>query len=156
MTKKKPQDSKDIGNLPLTLLRGIGERRAETLAGLGIHSVIDLFDYYPTRYLDFSLKVPISDLLDHVKQNVTIEAEIRRVRKFGFGRRAGTRATLRDETGEVEAVWFNQPYLYNTLESGSTGFFSGNARNSKTYGSLSTSSGSWMVCPSLASFSTFS
>lgn len=37
---------------PVTVLAGVGQKRAESLASLGIHTIEDLLTYYPFRYED--------------------------------------------------------------------------------------------------------
>ncbi len=39
-------------NQPLTVLKGVGEKRAQDLASLGIETIEDLLKYYPFRYED--------------------------------------------------------------------------------------------------------
>ena len=37
---------------PITMLAGVGEKRAASLASLGIQTIEDLLTYYPFRYED--------------------------------------------------------------------------------------------------------
>jgi RecG-like helicase len=65
---------------PLQYIKGVGPRRAEALANLGIRSVRDLFYYFPRGYLDRSQIVRIADLRMHIEKGepVTIFAEVYR------------------------------------------------------------------------------
>lgn len=108
---------------PLTSIKGVGPEVAKKLAGLGLHTVADLIDYYPRRYDDYSDVQPIAHL--HPGQ-VTIKAVI----KQASGRyvRRGmhiTEAVASDETGSVKLVWFNQPYREAGLKRDQDYFISG-------------------------------
>lgn len=41
---------------PVSQLHGVGEERAKAFGGLGIHSVGDLLEYFPTRYEDYRVR----------------------------------------------------------------------------------------------------
>ena len=45
--------------MPVKFLKGIGERRAEQLARLGIHTARDLLWHLPHRYIDASTVTPL-------------------------------------------------------------------------------------------------
>ena len=46
----------------ITSVKGVGEQVAKKLAGLGIHTVADLIDYYPRKYNDYSQVTKIKDI----------------------------------------------------------------------------------------------
>ena len=43
-------------------LKGVGQKRAEVLGRLSVHTDYDLITLYPRRYIDKSQVVPISQL----------------------------------------------------------------------------------------------
>jgi len=43
---------RQLGDVAVTQLRHVGEKRAEALASLGIENVFDLLTVYPRRYID--------------------------------------------------------------------------------------------------------
>ncbi|MCU0621880.1 MAG: hypothetical protein MUC69_10275, partial [Gemmatimonadales bacterium] len=45
---------------PIQFLKGVGERRAEQLARLGITTALDLLWHLPHRYLDASSLTPLA------------------------------------------------------------------------------------------------
>ena len=51
-----------LGALPVTRLNGIGDKRAEGLAEMGIETLLDLLLHYPRRYVDRTKLTPISGL----------------------------------------------------------------------------------------------
>ncbi len=102
---------------PVTMLHGIGPKRAERLERLGIHTIRDMLTFLPRRYDDYSRLKPINRL--ELGEDVTIIAKVSktRVRNSNDGVRY-FRATLTDGTGAVAVTWFNQPYLANKIKRG--------------------------------------
>ncbi len=102
---------------PVAVVRGIGPKRSERLARLGVHTLRDLLYFLPRRYDDYSHLLPINRL--ELGQEMTIIGTVKKAytRKT---RRGGTifKAVLADGTGSVEVTWFNQDYLANTIKPG--------------------------------------
>jgi ATP-dependent DNA helicase RecG len=71
--------------------------------------VRDLLYFFPRRYVDYSQKKAISELVEGEEQ--TIVGTIWQAKVVTLGNRQGTEAIIGDETGNIRAVWFNQPYL---------------------------------------------
>ncbi|MYH02831.1 MAG: ATP-dependent DNA helicase RecG, partial [Nitrospira sp. SB0675_bin_23] len=98
--------------------KGVGPKRALLLEKLGIRTIEDALWFLPWRYEDRSRIVSISQLVPEEKATIagTIHhAGLRRTR-----RRNMTLFTMsvQDETGAVEVVFFNQPYLDDVLKNG--------------------------------------
>ena len=98
--------------------KGVGPKRALLLEKLGIRTIEDALWFLPWRYEDRSRIVSISQLVPEEKATIagTIhQAGLRRTR-----RRNMTLFTMsvQDETGAVEVVFFNQPYLDGVLQNG--------------------------------------
>ena len=96
-------------------LKGVGPKRAEALARLGIRSVGDLLYHAPHRYLDATTVTPLAKA--HVGQEVTC---VGRVVSTGIlPTRRGLRvfrAVLRDESGPLECAWPGQPFLERQIK----------------------------------------
>lgn len=108
----------------LTSIKGVGLKTAEQLNLSGLNTVGDLVYFLPRAHEDFSLVTPIAQL--HPGK-VTIKARCEKVatRPVRRGLRITT-ATLVDDSGKVQAVWFNQPYRAAQLaKSGDEFYFSG-------------------------------
>ncbi|MEK7464312.1 MAG: ATP-dependent DNA helicase RecG [Patescibacteria group bacterium] len=103
----------------------IGARFIKQIQKLGIETVRDLLWHFPTRYEDFSKIYNISDLIPN--EEVTVRGVIKEVnsRRTWQRRLLMTEAFIDDETGTIRAVWFNQPYIRNTLQPGRLANFSG-------------------------------
>ncbi|MDE2019474.1 MAG: ATP-dependent DNA helicase RecG [Patescibacteria group bacterium] len=91
---------------------------------IGIRTAGDLLRHFPSRYEDFSKIYPIAEL--EPGQQATIQAAIEEIKlrrtRRGF---AVVEAELSDESGTIRAIWFNQPYIANTLRAGRIANFSG-------------------------------
>lgn len=106
-------------------LKGIGFRYQEALQRKGIKKVKDLLFYFPYRYDDFSAIKPISQL--QLGEKVTISATVKQVeKKITFRRRMRlTEALVSDNTDSMRIIWFNQPFIAQTLKKGELYRFSG-------------------------------
>ncbi|MDD5561893.1 MAG: ATP-dependent DNA helicase RecG [Candidatus Omnitrophica bacterium] len=100
-------------------LKGIGPKRAKSFAARGINTIEDLLYYFPRRYEDRTNFTDISGLKEG--EVYTIKARVLaggqrsswRRRRFSI-----TEAALEDDTGKINCVWFNQPYLKEYLKPG--------------------------------------
>lgn len=111
---------------PLQKIHGIGIQTSSLLSKMGILNVKDLLEHYPYRYEDYSRLKKVAEL--RPGDTVTIRAKVSSIqarRSFKNKGLSVTEAILTDETGSLPAVWFNQPYLANTLQKGASYYFSG-------------------------------
>ena len=101
-------------DIPLSQVRGIGPARQKALAGAGIETVRALVAYLPRDYID----------LGEIREIWSLQpGEVAAVRCRVAGpvreRRAGrlviTQASVTDDSGTIQAVWFNQPWLKKQL-----------------------------------------
>ena len=108
---------------PLEKVKGVGAKTGEQFAMAGLHTVGDLINFLPRAHEDFSEVVKIAAI--HPGK-MTIKARCERIatRPVRRGLRITT-ATLADESGKLQAVWFNQPYRETQLKSGEAFYFSG-------------------------------
>jgi len=105
---------------PVQFLKGVGERRAELLARLGIHTARELLLHIPFRYLDATQITPIARVKDaKVGTDVTV---IGRVISTGvLPTRRGLRvfqAVLQDASGLIECGWPGRPFLERQIAKG--------------------------------------
>ncbi len=107
-----------LWSTPIQFAKGVGPRRARLLEKLGIENVEDAFWFVPWRYDNRLEVLPIGNLLPGLK--VTIKGLVERCRINTTSRRrlVVVTITVRDETGVIECVFFNQPYLEKTFVGG--------------------------------------
>ncbi len=103
---------------PLAKLNGVGEAIAARFAKLGVETVRDLLFFFPRRHIDFSHPVPIKDLEPGRDQTVVGTVWEAVANRFLPGKRGATQAVIGDETGNTRIIWFNLPYLAQTLRQG--------------------------------------
>ena len=109
---------------PITDLKGVGAKRAEQYARLGIETVEDLIWHLPHRYDDFSRVRPIADVEEG--ESLSIIANLRGFsqRKYAY-RKELLQANFSDGSGTVRINWWNQSWLKNRLSVGKTYRLSG-------------------------------
>lgn len=85
----------------------------------------DLLRIYPRRYDDYSRCTPINRAL--IDKPSTLRVTIKEMKKMpGFRRRITMiRGKVQDETGELNVIWFNQPWLIDALTPGREIYLSG-------------------------------
>lgn len=112
-------------NTPIERLKGVSTTILKPLKGLGIDTVLDLLLHIPARYDDFSHSTRIADAT--IGETVTVQGVIKSIENVRTWKRRMyiTRAVISDGSGELEAVWFNQPFLIQTLTQGKTVSLSG-------------------------------
>ncbi|MDZ7815635.1 MAG: hypothetical protein U5N86_06435 [Planctomycetota bacterium] len=93
-------------------LKGVGPKRAESLADKGINTVRDVLFFFPNKYKDFTKLLAITDLSDG-DEAVVRGRIIKSSRGNPFGK-VRYRMTISDGTGTASAIWFK---TLNGLES---------------------------------------
>lgn len=108
---------------PIEEVKGIGPKTAEVLNHAGIFCLRDLIYQLPRSYENFQQAQSIKDLKPG---QVTVKARVDSITS-SYKRRglSLTEATLRDKTGALRAIWFNQPYRAKQLKSDVEYYFSG-------------------------------
>ncbi|MCH8741418.1 ATP-dependent DNA helicase RecG [Patescibacteria group bacterium] len=101
---------------PIEKIPNIGPIYQKRLKKLGIKTVLDFLFHFPHRYEDFSNIIKISE----VKQNTPccIQGKILDIQnsRAWKKRMALTQAIVSDKTGAIKIIWFNKPYLTQTLK----------------------------------------
>ena len=93
-------------NTPIEYAKGVGPRRAEVLkAELNVHTFGDILECYPFRYIDRSKFYKTTEINSDVAY-VQLKGKISNLQTIGEGRNKRMTATLTDDCGEMELVWF--------------------------------------------------
>jgi ATP-dependent DNA helicase RecG len=115
-TEKKASHERSLEDA-CQFLKGVGPGRAVDLRRLGIENVNDLLTHFPRTYYDRRKLAPIGSLQPGV--DTTFVGRVLSVtQRAPFRRRSMVVAALGDDSGIVQVVWFNQPYLGKHLKAG--------------------------------------
>ncbi len=115
----------DLSDLPIRFARGVGPKRTEFLQHWGIATVEDALWTVPWRYEDRSVMTPIGNLVPGMVTSVcgtigkceTKRTRTRRLSVLDVG--------VEDQSGRMQVVFFNQPYLEKVLAVGKQVMMSG-------------------------------
>ena len=103
---------------PIESIPRVSAAYSKRLNRLGIKTVQDLFYHFPFRYDDLSKIVNISDV--RINEVVTILGEIINIKTIRTFKKKMflTEALIKDGTGTIRAVWYNQPFITKTFKKG--------------------------------------
>lgn len=101
----------------IRFLRGVGEKRAQAFARLGIFVVEDLLFFFPRRYEDRRALTPLGDLQPDTFSAVVAEVAASPAGPAGY-RFGPLSISLTDGVHTVRAVWFNNPRLGSRFRPG--------------------------------------
>jgi len=113
-----------LRDIEVSRLHGVSERRTAQLAELGVESVLDLLTTYPRRYIDRTRQADVSDLDVGDEAAVLASVLSAHARRARTGR-AVVDVVVRDDTGRLKIVFFNQPWRAKQLEAGTEAIFFG-------------------------------
>ena len=111
----------DPGELPLKgLALPGGSSLLRGLAKLGVTTVADLLTYLPRRYEDRREITPIADLAGGTSATISARVTDLRVEKTWRRGVQRTIATLVDDSGAIDAVWYGRRFIERRLTVGTT------------------------------------
>jgi ATP-dependent DNA helicase RecG len=115
----------DLWNLPIRFAKGVGPKRTGLLQRWKIDTVEDALWTLPWRYEDRSIMTPLGNLVPGITTSIcgTIaKCESRQTRNR---RLSVLDVGVEDQSGRMQAVFFNQPYLEKVLAVGTRVMMSG-------------------------------
>lgn len=120
----------DLG-VPITTMRFVGARMATRLRNLGIRTIGDLLWHLPWRYDKYEQADTPEAFA--AGQKISVQGQISSIaNRFIFPRRMTvTTAVISSASSDIRAVWFNQPYLKDTLPEGTLVSIAGKVRQDK-------------------------
>lgn len=126
------------------VVKGIGTNLQKSLQDYQIENILDLLLYLPLRYEDRSAITTITEIKklgvektqiqkssenQKVKTNfVTTKARVVKWNEYRKGRLLISRASIADESDQINCIWFNNKFLKNKIIVGQEYFFSGNLK----------------------------
>lgn len=110
---------------PIEEIPKVGPQYQKKLKKLGIKNVKDLLFHFPHRYEDFSNFVPISKA--RLGETISVKGKILSIENTRTWKKRMnlTQAIVEDGSGAIKVIWFNQPFLTNTLKNGTLVSLSG-------------------------------
>jgi ATP-dependent DNA helicase RecG len=121
---------------PVQYCKGIGPRKAELLAKLGIATVEDALFTLPWRYEDRGNLKKISSLAYGAYETVSGEVVSAEVVQTRRQRVKVFELVITDKTGILVGSWFNQPFMQKTFKAGQQVILSGIIKNNPYKGGL--------------------
>lgn len=108
----------------LQFVKGVGPERAKLLAQVGLHTVKDLFFYYPRRYEDRSLR-RIGELKDG--EFATISGKVV-AGQISRGKIKVVKLSIEQDGRLVYGVWFNQTFILKQFPVGTSVMLTGKVK----------------------------
>jgi ATP-dependent DNA helicase RecG len=97
---------------------------AEILSKIGVETAEDLIHYFPREYEDRSSPVPVAKLVPGKESIIKVE-----LIKISAGKTKRNfsiiKGKVKDNSGTISVIWFNQPFLARVLNPGISLFISG-------------------------------
>ena len=111
--------------IPITKLSGIGEKRASLFRKLGINTVGDMVAYYPRDYDNWADTTDIAEVKPGERYVVRgeVATPVSNIRISGG--RTMAKLSIRDDTGYLNLVFFNNKYISSMLRYGEEYLFMG-------------------------------
>jgi len=113
-------------------LSGVGAKRAHSLYTAGIITITDLLNHFPRDYDDRTQVKTVAELspdaVNTIRGVVASDPETAVVPRKNAKALSITKVIIKDHTGTLELVWFNQPYLKKYFKKHSEYIFTGVVR----------------------------
>lgn len=119
-------------NLDIKKLHGIANNLVADFKKININTLSDLIWYFPMRYDDLSNVKQIKDI--NPDQINTVCVEITKIKSYRAWRAKMmiTELTGKDDSGQVEAIWFRQKFISQILKIGDKVYLSGKIKAKKS------------------------
>lgn len=105
-------------NSPLSSLNRVGDITAAHFKRLGLNTAGDLLFYLPFRYDDFSAHPEIAQLKAGETVNVIGTIDLIQNKRSAHHKMQITEALVRDDSGYLKVIWFNQSFITRNLKIG--------------------------------------
>jgi ATP-dependent DNA helicase RecG len=106
----------ELNSNSLKSIPGLGPKRIELLNNLGIYSIQELLTHFPRAYKIVGPQKSIEELIENeiaVVEGTIIEKEFKRI-----GKKVLVKIRVKDSSGIIEGIWFNNPYINRKLYKG--------------------------------------
>lgn len=106
-------------------IKGIGPRTALLLNRINIFSINDLLMHFPRAYEDRSILKPINELQEGEMASVVGEVYFIDIVRYTKSGKHLTKVILKNQTGHIVGLWFNQKFIKNVFKIGNRYLFYG-------------------------------
>lgn len=103
----------------VTVLKGIGGKKAAVLAEAGIYTLNDIIMRFPRKYEDRRTETPLADLAAGKDALIRAKVISRRYSGYRYQKKSLLMLLVEDDTGTCEIVFFNGAYIANLFSVGS-------------------------------------
>lgn len=114
---------------PIADLGRLAKNLSKRLKKIGLETCEDLLFYFPFRYEDLSELKPIGQLELNTVASIKGRLELIRNFRSPVKRMLVTEAMISDDSGQIKAIWFNQPFLTKVLKQGQEVYLAGKIEN---------------------------
>ncbi|MBX3303033.1 MAG: ATP-dependent DNA helicase RecG [Nitrospira sp.] len=121
----KLKERSPIWNLSVRFVKGVGPKRTTVLQRLRIETAEDALWTIPWRYEDRSVMTPIGNLVPGMLASICGTVEKCDAKRTRNRRLSVLELGVEDQSGRMQVVFFNQPYLENMLSVGTRVMMSG-------------------------------
>src|SRR3989344_3577823 len=109
---------------PVRQAGNIFTRYAGRLEKLGIKTFTDFLYHFPFRYENYSIISKISEVQNG--EVVTVQGNVIEIKnEYTKKWKKLQKATVSDDTGSLNVIWFNQPFILNIIKKGDSVSLSG-------------------------------
>ncbi|MEZ5236302.1 MAG: ATP-dependent DNA helicase RecG [Acidimicrobiales bacterium] len=116
--RELPLGVRELAELPVTRLRGVGPKKADGLAQLGITSVLDLLTHYPRRYVDRTREALLAELRPGEEATVVVRVSQASTRRTKRGQAMTTVRCVDGAGTSLGLTFFNQAWRERQLQPG--------------------------------------
>lgn len=121
-----------ISGEPIEKILRLTPRQASALRKLGIETMRDLLFHFPSRYEELGAVKAITDIREGERATIIAEVVRLKAEKTWKKKMNIAEGIVKDDTGLLQVVWFNQPYVANILKTGVRAKFSGKISRNKS------------------------
>lgn len=105
-------------NSDITEIKGIGEKTAKLFHKLEIYQIRDLLYHFPRNYEKFEAPKRISEIQTGVTASFKVKIPFQNIEQRKQGSLSMIRLIVADDSGRIEVVFYNMPFLKKTLIQG--------------------------------------
>lgn len=105
-------------NSDISSVKGVGSIRKEQLSRLGIATLGDMLYHFPRKFEDRTKQKNIVEIMDGETAFICVTPLNNMIETRFKNRFTVYRQTFGDDSGVIDAIWFNNPYIKNTFKKG--------------------------------------